>query len=179
MSGVDWGTVPAWSSSILTSGSLALGFYILLRDRRKEDREEASLVTCWLEGSGDGRMVHVLNASPRPIPYAALSGRFFGREGQWVARTDPPVVRPGQELRLQLSEMLKGHRRHVVAELRDPETFQFTDADGQRWKRDLWTSSLTRDRTPLRIRFGEWYGYRRQHWRGPRLSRLKRGRKTK
>ncbi|MBB6078664.1 hypothetical protein HNR57_004606 [Streptomyces paradoxus] len=31
---------------MLTGGSLLLGFYILLRDRRKEEREEANLVTC-------------------------------------------------------------------------------------------------------------------------------------
>ncbi|MCY0947834.1 hypothetical protein [Streptomyces antarcticus] len=94
MSGVDWGIVPAWSSSILTSGSLALRFYILLRDRRKAERDEANLVTCWLEGSGDGRTAHVLNASPRPIPYAALEwqhghGGTFGCVGHRQKRLSP------------------------------------------------------------------------------------------
>lgn len=39
--GLDWGNVPAWVASILTGASLLLGFYILLRDRRKEEREQA------------------------------------------------------------------------------------------------------------------------------------------
>ncbi len=69
-----------------------------------------------------------------------------------------PVIRPEQELRLQVSEMLKPFRSHVVAaEPRAPETFHFTDADGRRWKRDMWTSALTRDRTSLYIRFLERY----------------------
>ncbi|HXC79250.1 MAG TPA: hypothetical protein VNU19_19630, partial [Candidatus Acidoferrum sp.] len=38
---IDWGNVPAWVASILTGGSLLLGFYILLRDRRKEERRQA------------------------------------------------------------------------------------------------------------------------------------------
>jgi hypothetical protein len=31
---IDWGNVPAWVGAVLTGGSLLLGFYILLRDRR-------------------------------------------------------------------------------------------------------------------------------------------------
>ena len=43
---IDWGSVPAAIGSILTGGSLLLGFYILFRDRRKEERAQASRVGC-------------------------------------------------------------------------------------------------------------------------------------
>jgi len=48
MGELEWGTVPAWVSAVLTSGSLMLGFYILLRDRRKEERRDATKAICWL-----------------------------------------------------------------------------------------------------------------------------------
>ena len=55
---IDWGNVPAWAGSILTSGSLALGFSILRRDRQKEEREQASKVGASLK-STDGKLHHV------------------------------------------------------------------------------------------------------------------------
>ena len=45
---LDWGTVPAWVGSILTGGSLLLGFYILLRDRRNREIEQARQVSAHL-----------------------------------------------------------------------------------------------------------------------------------
>ncbi|WMN02160.1 hypothetical protein [Rhodococcus erythropolis] len=37
---MDWGTVPAWVGSILTAGSLTLGFYIILRDKKTAEKEQ-------------------------------------------------------------------------------------------------------------------------------------------
>lgn len=41
---VDWGDIATWVQSLLTGGSLLLGFYILLRDRRKEERRQVERV---------------------------------------------------------------------------------------------------------------------------------------
>lgn len=41
---LQWGTVSSWAGNLLTGGSLLLGFYILLRDRRKEERAQAQRV---------------------------------------------------------------------------------------------------------------------------------------
>jgi hypothetical protein len=57
--GIDWGTVPTWISSVLTSGSLLLGFYILLRDRREEERSQAALVVCWNDDRDDSEYVKI------------------------------------------------------------------------------------------------------------------------
>ncbi|MFC7830718.1 hypothetical protein [Streptomyces sp. NPDC057375] len=59
---LDWGTVPTWASAVLTGGSLLLGFYILLRDRKKEERADALKIICWHE-RGERYVTHVLNAS--------------------------------------------------------------------------------------------------------------------
>lgn len=37
---VQWGNVPSWISGVLSSISIVLAFYILLRDRRKAEREQ-------------------------------------------------------------------------------------------------------------------------------------------
>ena len=42
---IDWGSVPAWIGSVLTSASVLLALYIILRDKRAERREQASRVT--------------------------------------------------------------------------------------------------------------------------------------
>ncbi|MFD6329466.1 hypothetical protein ACFWGI_07815 [Streptomyces niveus] len=79
MTGLDWGTVPTWLSSFLTGGSLLLGFHILLRDRKKEERSEALKVVCWREDSSDVSetwTVHVLNTADRPITYPRLITRY-------------------------------------------------------------------------------------------------------
>lgn len=51
LSQVQWGPLSAWVGSLLTAGSLLLGFYILLRDRRKEEQAQARQVTTELSSS--------------------------------------------------------------------------------------------------------------------------------
>ena len=44
---IDWGNMPAWLGSVLTGGSLLLGFYFILRDRRRREETQASLISCY------------------------------------------------------------------------------------------------------------------------------------
>lgn len=72
-----WGTAGQWFSGLASGGALALGFYIMLRDRRKEERAQARLITCWREpempvadADGDATypgLIHITNHSTRPI----------------------------------------------------------------------------------------------------------------
>jgi hypothetical protein len=48
LSQVQWGPVSTWVGSILTAGSLAVAFSILLRDRRKAESEQARDIQCWV-----------------------------------------------------------------------------------------------------------------------------------
>ena len=73
---IQWGTVPAWVSGVLTGGSLILGFYILLRDRRTQERRQALQVAVYyydpavpsFDGSWPGSpLIHVMNTSDAPV----------------------------------------------------------------------------------------------------------------
>lgn len=125
MTRLDWGTVPAWASAILTSGSLLLGFYILLRDRRKEETEEArKLVFSTNTPHGDApHVVRVTNVSDRPF----LSVGLFNAD-QW-RRTDQQTEE-GPE-----GPLLPGQSREYTHNGSDSGALaaRFTDADGQNW----------------------------------------------
>ncbi|MGW5064206.1 hypothetical protein ACWEQ2_44280 [Streptomyces sp. NPDC004096] len=161
MTGLDWGTVPAWASAFLTSGSLGLGFYILLRDRRKEERQEALKVVCWSEyGFADSpdngmHVVHVLNTSDRPISHVSTLvdlrlDDFDGFEGFGLAST----VAPGVEVTGRVPRRLNDRKIF-------PEVVSFTDGDGIEWVRELKTRRLYRAPRPRR-RYSE--GLRRRVW---------------
>jgi hypothetical protein len=51
---IQWGTAPAAVGSILTGFSLLLGFSILWRDRRKEERRQAAQLSCFLVSHSSG-----------------------------------------------------------------------------------------------------------------------------
>ncbi|WP_327723925.1 hypothetical protein [Streptomyces europaeiscabiei] len=152
MSGIDWGTVPAWASTILTSGSLLLGFYILLRDRVKDERAEALKLICWSVDSADARRVHVLNLADRAFthPYIivafeesdALASVGFATDradvgGLFTLVDDRVVViRPGEEIVRDIP------RREQEAI--QPIAVTFLDADGVVWTRELDGGHLTR-----------------------------------
>jgi hypothetical protein len=72
MQNVNWGDVPTWLASLLTGGSLLLGFSILLRDRRNADRVQVDQFAFWVEGDHrDGNtaaiIIHVINSSNLPV----------------------------------------------------------------------------------------------------------------
>ena len=84
---VRWGDVPTWLSSIMTGGSLLLGFYILLRERRKNEEEQARKLACWFDLDVSAVVQHpnslanyvymviLHNYSTAPILYIHLHGR--------------------------------------------------------------------------------------------------------
>lgn len=67
--GWDWGTIPAWFSAILSGGSVLLALYIILRDRKKAERADATQVVCWtsIDWEADDFRTHVHNTSDRAI----------------------------------------------------------------------------------------------------------------
>ncbi|MFI2765808.1 hypothetical protein ACH5A3_44730 [Streptomyces echinatus] len=133
MEEMDWGTVPAWASAVLTSGTLALGFYILLRDRKKEEREEANRVIFWLEYPPKGHMTAtVLNTAERPISNVEVLLGLAGRRPRRVSIQR--VVRPEEEVSVSLGPDVPLHG--------EPWYFRFTDSDGRRWIRDVKSNVL-------------------------------------
>ncbi|WP_306334545.1 hypothetical protein [Streptomyces sp. KL118A] len=142
LDGLDWGTVPAWASAILTSGSLLLGFYILLRDRRKEERQEAAQVICWLEQTAAlphecrRYRTHVANQADRHVSGVHLVVEHDPdiTEGHRIVDTSllAPLIRPGEEVSCDGADEVT-----VKPELVRRFDVTFLDADGTEWIRDL------------------------------------------
>ncbi|MEW1548300.1 hypothetical protein [Streptomyces tsukubensis] len=144
MTGLDWGTVPTWISSLLTGGSLLLGFHILLRDRKKEERSEGLKVVCWHEYDSDISgtwTVHVLNTADRPITYPRVITRFSIASSVFLEPFSIGAILPaGEELTWTSGPREPGAPKVSAVGI------EFTDADGAEWVRDLDTRELHRRR---------------------------------
>ncbi|MGW1109170.1 hypothetical protein [Streptomyces sp. NPDC002540] len=143
MTGVDWGTVPAWASAILTGGSLLLGFYILLRDRRKEERAEAQGVICWTDFDGEESTTYVLNTTSRPTWQVSLLTPSSNLD--WSALNNSlvvPLIRGNQEASVTTKRAVEDV--DGVWTENTPYAIRSTDADGQEWVRDLQFGTLYR-----------------------------------
>lgn len=147
MHGINWGTVPTWISSILTSGSLLLGFYILLRDRRKEERSQAALVVCWNDYRDDSEYVKIFNTSNRPVTNISVHAHPYPyRSGPY----DKKVALTFEGFSVQAFLMPKEECEsnsfpiHPKKNRWHPEYVTFEDADGRQWVRFLSSGVLVR-----------------------------------
>ncbi|WP_162637279.1 hypothetical protein [Streptomyces griseorubiginosus] len=142
---MDWGTVPAWLSAVLTGGSLTLGFYIILRDHKKQEEADARNVVCWDEYENKFRNVFILNKSARPIYGVSVFVRIPGPEDGLEEFGSTAALRPDEETSVQVPRGDKGARWV-------PWCVGFTDSDGQHWMRDIETGKTYRRKrvwTPL------------------------------
>ena len=141
MTGIDWGSAPAWASAILTGGSLLLGFYILLRDRRKEERQEAArVVAMYYPEYGDDHVavqvrVALRNTADRPVYFPSVLFRRAGEVRPWPYAED--VVEPGDAAEVRVPKCIDGTSVQIVG-------FAFHDGDGCIWARDFASSGLIR-----------------------------------
>jgi hypothetical protein len=148
---VDWGTVPDWVGGIGTTGALLLGFYILLRDRRKEDRTQAAriIIRAVSTTQGTGRMVRILNKSDRPIFFPSMqygSGRwrrdpfgyisFRAASDTGDARTFVSTLEPDHEAWAEVIRRVDPRKEWFDA--------VFQDAAGKDWRYDLVSRRLRR-----------------------------------
>jgi hypothetical protein len=147
---IDWGNAPAWTSSILTSGSLGLGFYILLRDRRTSEREQARKVTVWYEYMSNGYGVcYVHNASDQPIRNVSVLAQSTGSTS-----TRPKPARIYKRWASIKPQTTEEAARNFVKEYPSAATFDFNlglsfdDAAGFQW----WRDGEGKLRRPLRPR---------------------------
>jgi hypothetical protein len=107
MRDINWGDVPAWVASLLTGGSLLLGFWILLRDRRNTDRAQIDRFAFWVEGGRPDRhtasiLIHVRNSSNLPVKgihilvAAVITYDYLTVQGRITAEKNYDVLGPGE-----------------------------------------------------------------------------------
>ncbi|MFE2297900.1 hypothetical protein ACFXAW_06860 [Streptomyces sp. NPDC059445] len=125
-------------SSILTSGSLFLGFYIILRDHKKAEEVDARKFVVVAALDGDTVKITAHNRAERPF-YAlmALTPRpdFKGRDD---LQFPGGVLMPGESLTMDI----KLHGEPMSATL--ATAVSFADADGRSWMRLPMTNELLR-----------------------------------
>src|SRR6266498_1255698 len=143
------GSWAEWVSGIGTAASLLLGFYILLRDRRKEDRAEATQVVSWFVNQMDGNVeLNVRNGATRPIVNVGFVLAAIGDDGRRdVARllSIAPVLGPGA------SASLTFPFAEFHANASYPSSIEFRDASGLNWRRNVRSGRLRRRRSPLSL----------------------------
>lgn len=172
MSGLDWGTVPAWFSAVLTGGSLLLGFYILLRDRRKEERNEALKVVTWTtmkpEDRGRFARIHIRNTADRPILY--VQALLSSNDRMQSHHAAEPLLTGGEEMTLDVPRYTEeGHMYEMAVSFQDP--------DGINWVKDLDSYSVyrgfrhRRGKPKWALMFTDFGTYRTSRQRKKRLRR--------
>ena len=88
---VDWGNVPAWVGGTLTGASFLLGFSILRRTQKRDERAQAQRVSIFpnfkdsTEGITHRKLstitIRLRNHSDQPIYYATIYIRYA--KGKW------------------------------------------------------------------------------------------------
>ena len=158
--GLDWGTVPAWTGSILTSGSILVASIAYRRSVHDKEAEQASKVYAWIDEAkpsenGEGRVLRIRNSSDSLV--YALSALPFGAE-----RVELAELPQTSEYHLPLASVDSGLLRRTYS-LRYPALFlrltssvelqnsepspllQFRDSGGRWWERDA-KGNLRRER---------------------------------
>jgi hypothetical protein len=136
----NWGDVPTWLASVLTSASLLLALMLLASDRRTRARELADQFITWPEIihdlTNDRWLVRVnwANAGAMPILRPSvtqrLGGKLVGRGHLGEREGVTAVVAPG----------VSDGRPLTPFEREPPVLYvEFTDGRGHRWSRDLST----------------------------------------
>ncbi|MGC5236853.1 hypothetical protein [Streptomyces albogriseolus] len=147
---MDWGTVPTWVSAILTGGSLLLGFYILLRDRRKEETAEARKLVFAVHQDETGARMRVTNVSDRPFleiqPFNWSRTQWQVVAGASTSTVGGPLL-PGDSITFSYAG-----RTPVMGA-------RFQDADGQYWFRTFGDDDHRLIRAPKNFRYA--YGAQR------------------
>jgi len=166
----DWGSVPAWVGSILTSVSVFLAINILRVDRKSKKLAPADALATWQIFSYMGSTIanpiwtmkaHAYNTGDSPIPFAMIGARqltpdyeirLFKERGNNGIET----VEPKEHLQIDLTYDFNPNLKNFY--------IRFTDAHGREWIR--------------RVKSRKYMSVKRfQRWeKGPLLARVKKRR---
>jgi len=157
--GWDWGTVPAWIGTVVTSSSVLIAAVAYRRSVLDKEREQASKVAAWTSVSYEPdekekrpqrtRRLYVHNSSDAPIyevtvrPSDARDVTLPELQGHGSATFDlpagtPPAGASVREARAGLKIWVVAVEAHLVSEVvkQEPTGLEFRDALGRWWARD-------------------------------------------
>jgi hypothetical protein len=149
MSHLDWGSVPVWVATLVTSTSAAVAVISYRRNLYDKEREQASKVSCWVEGGVIFKVtqsheeiysatvsvdIKVANRSDSPVYDLEVT---LGRSGKTLYGTELPagVTGTGKMLLpdIHLSKISPGVDQVEARVTIETPTLTFTDALGRRW----------------------------------------------
>ncbi|MGW6268924.1 hypothetical protein [Streptomyces sp. NPDC055060] len=148
MSGADFGDVPTWVGTLLTGGSLFLAFYIMLRDRRNAEQQEARKVALRVRLDTDGvRLFSLHNGSDRTVDGIGIFATAPDQALSGLMQAPRATLAPGAT---------STEWRITSAWLREGASVTFVDSNGVRWVRSFETHHLIRIRRRLRRGLRGW-----------------------
>lgn len=122
-----------------------LGFSILLRDRRREERSQAALIVCWSQTLNAIETVRILNSSSRPVSNIIVFAHNPHIADEYVPSATRWEGFVAKEI-LMSQELCEG--LNFVTEPIDgrwfPRYITFVDVNGSRWIRFLGTGFLVK-----------------------------------
>jgi len=129
---IQWGNVPAWASAVLTSISLLLALYLMLRDRQRDIRAQASRTSAYLLRLGTSRapgpwVICYINRSDTPV--VDVQVEVADPRAAVIERRSVPTLPPLSEISsdpLDSQALLTPECRVAIS---------FTDNSGIRWQR--------------------------------------------
>lgn len=146
-SAIQWGNAAEWVSGVLTAVALGVTYLLLRKERASLEilradrrREQAGLVTAWLEDLGSteaGRFLvrlHVRNGSEEPVSdVSAECDGWSGLVPFYQREVLPPAMNDATERTVAARPITEhgGFRLSAPAAV----TLTFTDARGVRWRR--------------------------------------------
>ena len=149
----DWGTVPTWVGSILTSLSVMFALSIIVRDRNALKRAAYDNFLTWTshadsEYDGNGELsyqlpIHVINNGTGPILYGliyekATNGVEKIHEDLKGGGFKHQVIEPNEKVEV----IMRYYKEHNPKKF----TLKFADARGQVWYRNVLSNKRISDR---------------------------------
>lgn len=169
-----WGTVAAWVGSLSSGGALITAATYYIFDRRREHRNQAEKVVCWIHPNEHGPFLAVIkNFSDQPV--FDVWYEVLGRSDKDVRRelTAQGVPKDYQLKAGRIPDygmtqcLVDYHDRVELASDKEIEKmpdvpsiganyfevfFRFKDATGRTWRKDARTGKFVKRRRARRIR---------------------------
>jgi hypothetical protein len=150
---VEWGDVPSYFGGL----ALLVTIGIVSRDRREKERLQADRVAAWATRNDSGFQLFVRNASDLPVSraaiYAAAGATGFDKDGSLVVSLSKFDSEGGvRNLKPRYVDVIgPGETTEVFAVDLDRgplavRSFEFVDAAGRSWRRDLGTLRVVKNR---------------------------------